>query len=105
MRIISLAARPLLAGMFVYGGLDAFRNPAGKVPRAEKVAPDIAALVGIDADTEQLVGEAGVSRMEMRGREMDGWLRIAGDAVGDDAELARWIAVGTTYARSLPPKD
>jgi putative oxidoreductase len=55
MRIISLAARPLLAGMFVYGGLDAFRNPAGKVPRAEKVAPDIAALVGIDADTEQLV--------------------------------------------------
>ena len=41
--------------MFVYGGLDAFRNPAGKVPRAEKVAPDIANLVGIDADTEQLV--------------------------------------------------
>jgi putative oxidoreductase len=55
MSISSLVARPLLAGMFVYGGLDAFRNPAGKVPRAEKVAPDIAGLVGIDADTEQLV--------------------------------------------------
>src|ERR1700710_1964021 len=55
MHISSLVARPLLAGMFVYGGLDAFRNPAGKVPRAEKVAPDIAGLVGIDADTEQLV--------------------------------------------------
>ena len=55
MRIISLVARPLLASMFVYGGLDAVRNPAGKVPRAEKVAPDIAGLVGIDADTEQLV--------------------------------------------------
>jgi uncharacterized membrane protein YphA (DoxX/SURF4 family) len=55
MRISSLVARPLLAGMFVYGGLDAFRNPAGKVSRAEKVAPDIAGLVGIDADTEQLV--------------------------------------------------
>ena len=41
--------------MFIYGGLDAFRNPAGKVPRAEKVAPDIADVVGIDADTEQLV--------------------------------------------------
>jgi len=41
--------------MFVYGGLDGVRNPAGKVPRAEKVAPDIADLVGIDADTEQLV--------------------------------------------------
>ena len=55
MRISSFVARPLLAGMCVYGGLDAFRNPAGKVPRAEKVAPDIANLVGIDADTEQLV--------------------------------------------------
>lgn len=55
MSISSVVARPLLAGMFVYGGLDAFRNPAGKVPRAEKVAPDIAGLVGIDADTEQLV--------------------------------------------------
>ncbi len=55
MKISSLVARPLIAGMFVYGGLDAFRNPAGKVPRAEKVAPDIADLVGIDADTEQLV--------------------------------------------------
>ena len=55
MRITSFVARPLLAGMFVYGGLDAFRNPAGKVPRAEKVAPDIADAVGIDADTEQLV--------------------------------------------------
>ncbi len=55
MGLTSFVARPLLAGMFVYGGLDAFRNPEGKVPRAEKVAPDIAGLVGIDADTEQLV--------------------------------------------------
>jgi putative oxidoreductase len=52
---ISTLARPLLAGMFVYGGIDAFRNPGRKVPRAEKVAPDIAEAVGIDADTEQLV--------------------------------------------------
>jgi uncharacterized membrane protein YphA (DoxX/SURF4 family) len=55
MSVSSVVARPLLAGMFVYGGLDAFRNPAGKVPRAEKIAPDIANVVGIDADTEQLV--------------------------------------------------
>jgi uncharacterized membrane protein YphA (DoxX/SURF4 family) len=53
--VSSLVARPLLAGMFVYGGIDAFRNPGGKVPRAEMVAPDIADLVGVDADTEQLV--------------------------------------------------
>jgi uncharacterized membrane protein YphA (DoxX/SURF4 family) len=55
MSLSSVVARPLLAGMFVYGGLDAYRNPGGKVPRAETVAPDLAELVGIDADTEQLV--------------------------------------------------
>ena len=55
MSLSRVVARPLIAGMFVYGGLDAFRNPGGKVPRAERVAPDVAALVGIDADTEQLV--------------------------------------------------
>jgi putative oxidoreductase len=55
MGITSFVARPLLAGMFVYGGLDSIRNPAGKVPKAEKVGPDIANLVGVDADTEQLV--------------------------------------------------
>jgi uncharacterized membrane protein YphA (DoxX/SURF4 family) len=55
MSISSFVARPLIAGMFVYGGLDAYRNPGGKVPKAETVAPDIARLAGIDADTEQLV--------------------------------------------------
>ncbi|HEX4528881.1 MAG TPA: DoxX family protein [Acidimicrobiia bacterium] len=55
MTISSFVARPLLAGMFIYGGLDAFKNPSGKTPRAEKVAPAIADVVGIDADTEQLV--------------------------------------------------
>ena len=55
MTISSSVARPLLAGMFIYGGLDAFQNPSGKAPRAEKVAPAIADVVGIDADTEQLV--------------------------------------------------
>jgi putative oxidoreductase len=55
MSISSLVSRPLIAGMFVYGGLDAFRNPSGKAPRAAKVTPAIADAVGIDADTEQLV--------------------------------------------------
>jgi TfoX/Sxy family transcriptional regulator of competence genes len=56
------------------------------------------------ADTERLVAEPGVSRMEMRGKEMDGWLRVTSDLVADDDTLERWIAVGTAYAGSLPPK-
>jgi hypothetical protein len=57
------------------------------------------------ADTERLVSEPGVGRMEMRGKEMDGWLRVAADAVTGDAELERWVTVGTSYAGSLPPRD
>jgi putative oxidoreductase len=37
MSVPSKIARPLLASMFIYGGLDAVRNPAGKVKAAEKV--------------------------------------------------------------------
>jgi hypothetical protein len=40
----------------------------------------------------------------MRGREMDGWLRIDTDAIETDDELKRWISRGVTYAKSLPPK-
>jgi TfoX/Sxy family transcriptional regulator of competence genes len=56
------------------------------------------------ADTERLVAEPGAGPFEMRGKEMDGWLRVSGDAVAGDQELQRWVEVGTTYAASLPPK-
>jgi hypothetical protein len=42
--------------------------------------------------------------MAMGGKEMDGWLRVTSAAVADDAVLSRWVGVGTSYARSLPPK-
>ncbi len=56
-------------------------------------------------ETESLAGEPGVGRFEMRGRAMDGWLRIEGEAVESRDELERWVAVGVDYARSLPPKS
>jgi len=40
----------------------------------------------------------------MRGKEMDGWVRVTGDAVADDAALSRCVGVGTSYAASLPAK-
>jgi hypothetical protein len=56
-------------------------------------------------ETDSLLGEPGVSRMEMGGRgPMDGWLRVSPDAVADDDALARWVERGVAYARSLPPK-
>ena len=64
-------------------------------------------LTGVDnnaADTERLLQEPRARPFEMRGREMNGWLHIDVDASVPDDELARWIRIGVTYARSLPPK-
>ena len=56
-------------------------------------------------ETEALIREPHVSRFEMRGRAMDGWLRVDPGAVETREELERWVAVGVDYARSLPPKS
>jgi hypothetical protein len=56
------------------------------------------------AETESLISEPHVRRFEMRGREMDGWLRVDAEAVESDDDLRDWVRHGVTYARSLPPK-
>jgi TfoX/Sxy family transcriptional regulator of competence genes len=62
-------------------------------------------LLRIDpSDAEELTRHEHVERMEMRGRAMNGWLRVGADALGDDAALERWVATGVEYARSLPAK-
>ena len=62
-------------------------------------------LVRVDPTrSEELVDDREVRRMEMRGKEMDGWLRVTDAAVGTDAELRRWVGLGVGYAGSLPPK-
>ncbi len=53
-------------------------------------------------ETSALLAPPHVTRFEMRGREMDGWLRVTGDAL--DADLPAWVGRGVAYARSLPPK-
>ena len=55
-------------------------------------------------ETEALVAQAGVERMVMQGRALDGWLRVDDAVVTGDAELEDWVERGVAYARSLPPK-
>lgn len=63
-------------------------------------------LLRCDPDeTDALIHQPHVGRFEMRGREMDGWLRVDAEAVESRDELERWVAVGVDYARSLPPKS
>ena len=56
------------------------------------------------AQTEKLAGRAHAQRFVMRGREMNGWLRVDPEGIKTTRDLARWVALGVTYARSLPPK-
>jgi len=63
------------------------------------------ALVRVDpAKSDKLVATTTARPMEMRGRSMQGWLRVDLDGVRTKRQLARWVAIGTTYARSLPAK-
>ena len=62
-------------------------------------------LLRVDpARTESLVDPPAVDRFEMRGRQMDGWLRVDATAVESEVDLRRWVAHGVGYARSLAPK-
>ena len=62
-------------------------------------------LVRVDPEqTETLVATTNARVMEMRGREMRGWLRVDADEL-EDAELASWVERGASYARSLPAKQ
>ncbi len=62
-------------------------------------------LVRVDpAESDELVASTPATLMEMRGRSMAGWLRVASEDVETDEALAEWIDRGVSYARSLPPK-
>ena len=56
------------------------------------------------ADTDALLDEPGAEHFVMRGRAMDGWLRVDGDGVATDEALKRWVEGAAAYARSLPAK-
>jgi TfoX N-terminal domain len=62
-------------------------------------------LLRVDpADTGALLSDPNPRRFVMRGREMDGWLRIYPNGLTTNRQLKRWVARGVAYARSLPPK-
>jgi TfoX/Sxy family transcriptional regulator of competence genes len=62
-------------------------------------------LVRVDpADTNGLLAKPHVQPFEMRGRPMQGWLRIEPDGVRTKRQLEPWVRRGVAYARSLPPK-
>jgi TfoX/Sxy family transcriptional regulator of competence genes len=56
------------------------------------------------AQSDALVATTNARLMEMRGRRMQGWLRVDPENVRTKRQLAKWVELGTAYARSLPAK-
>ena len=62
-------------------------------------------LARIDpAQHDRLARGAHVEPFVMRGRPMDGWLRVAPEAVRTTRQLRTWVDRCVAYARSLPSK-
>jgi TfoX/Sxy family transcriptional regulator of competence genes len=62
-------------------------------------------LVRVDPEeSSSLVARTPAEVMVMRGRPMEGWLRVAADEVRSKRSLASWVERGVGYAASLPAK-
>lgn len=62
-------------------------------------------LVRVDsAQSDTLVARTNARPMEMRGRRMQGWLRVGAEDVRTKRQLAKWVELGISCARSLPAK-
>jgi TfoX/Sxy family transcriptional regulator of competence genes len=62
-------------------------------------------LVRVDPeDTDTLVAKPHARSFEMRGREMQGWLRVDPEGLRTKRQLEPWVTRGVSYARSLPAK-
>jgi TfoX/Sxy family transcriptional regulator of competence genes len=62
-------------------------------------------MVRVDPEeTDALVGRPHARAFEMRGRAMQGWLRVDAEGLRTRRQLEPWVRRGVAYARSLPPK-
>ena len=100
----AIGAEPDLTEKKMFGGL-AFLIGGNMAVGASGEGMGGGLLVRVDpAEADSLVATTNARPMVMRGREMAGWLRVDAGDVRTTPELARWVELGTAYARSLPPK-
>lgn len=88
MALVRFVARPLLASIFVFGGIDAFLHPAAKAPVAAKWVDALAVRVPGLSSTEQLI-------------RIDGAAKALGGVALGTGTFPRLAAVG--LAASLVP--
>ncbi len=52
------------------------------------------------AQSDSLLVPTKATLVQMRGRDMLGWLRVSSEDLRTDERLAAWVEIGTRYARS-----
>ena len=96
-----VAGEPGVTEMRMFGGLAFLIGghmsvaASGQGGLMVRVAPE---------DTEALLAKPHTRPFEMRGREMQGWLRVDLEGLRTKRQLAPWVSRGVAYARSLPAK-
>jgi TfoX/Sxy family transcriptional regulator of competence genes len=55
-------------------------------------------------ESDHLIDTTKAEVAVMRDRPMTGWLRVASHDIVTKRQLAKWVNLGLTYARSLPEK-
>jgi TfoX/Sxy family transcriptional regulator of competence genes len=96
-----IAAEPDVAERRMFGGL-AFLV-AGNMSVAASGQGGLMVRVEPE-ETDALVAKPHARTFEMRGRAMQGWLRVDAQGVRTKRQLEPWVRRGVAYARSLPPK-
>jgi TfoX/Sxy family transcriptional regulator of competence genes len=62
-------------------------------------------LARIDpAQTDVALARPHTTPMHMRGRTMEGWIRVAPEGLATKRELAGWVKRSLAYVATLPPK-
>jgi hypothetical protein len=62
-------------------------------------------LVHVEPDEgDKLVRSTKAYPMEMRGRQMSGWLRVDAEDVRTKRQLQTWVGRGVAHAKALPAK-
>ncbi len=96
-----MAPEPGLTEKRMFGGLAFMINGHMAVSASGKSG----LLLRVDPmRTDEFVTPPHVGRFVMRGREMDGWLRVDPAVLDTEERLAQWVGLGVAYVRTLPPK-
>ena len=54
---------------------------------------------------KEFSGETGISAMDITGKPMKGWLKVAPDGYEGDAPLRRYTKAAIDFVKTLPPKE